>query len=127
MAKVFIGNQHTGGITFPRKVNGVALPPIRIAPGTVAEVEEDWWKQQKSNKVVQGYLAAGILVEVKRPTKEKAVPVGLETTSEPPIPEHLQSADEQGGVERETATGTGKPGKATAKVKKATPGTVKVK
>lgn len=91
---VLVANQHTGGITFPRTdANGLFLPPLRLAPGLVTRIPYEEWQTRKKMKVVQHYLDRGILAEVN---KTGPVPVQDQTTSELPIPEHLQGAEKAG-------------------------------
>lgn len=110
---VLVANQHMGGITFPRRVaGGLTVKPLRLAPGTVTQLDRAEWDAIKTNRLVQHYLDAGLIAEVNR---DGAVPVLSETSSDLQIPENLKSADElmeQGG--------------ATAGVRKANAGSVTI-
>lgn len=94
---IIVANHHTGGIMFPRRgEGGITLPPLRLAPGTTTTVDAEEWKKRKKMKVIQYYLDAGILSEVSR---EGAVPVSTATSTELPVPEHLQAAEQTGKEE----------------------------
>lgn len=104
---VLVANQHTGGVTFPRKgPGGMVAKPLRLAPGEVTEVDADEWAKYKKMPLVQHYLDAGLLAEAQ---KKGAVPVLSQSTSDLPIPEHLQTEEEskgdtaKAGVRREKA------------------------
>lgn len=105
---VLVANQHTGGITFPRTgANGVIAPPLRLAPGTVTEIDATEWAERKKMKVVRHYLDAGLLAEVKR---KGNVPVLSESTTNLQPPENLQTDAElrqgdtaKAGVRKENA------------------------
>lgn len=115
MSVTLVANQHTGGIVLPRSgEGGIALPAVRIAPGSVEKLDAKFWAEWKKNQVVQEYLRVGILVEVKS-AKVTEVPVGVTETSHPEIPEHLRGADEVG--EAQTQKGAAKAGIRKAAVK----------
>lgn len=89
---VLVANQHMGGITLPRKgPGGISMKPLRFAPGTVTQVDAEEWAKYKATQMVQHYLDAGLIVEVK---KAQAVPVLSDHTSEPEIPDNLKTEAE---------------------------------
>jgi hypothetical protein len=119
---VLVANQHTAPIISPRRTGGGAvLSAITFNSGMTTVVEKDVWDELKKNGMVRHYLDKKLLVEVK---KEGPVAILAEATSEPEIPPHLKTAEEE-GVVKQTATGKG-AGQAKATVKKAEAGTVTV-
>ena len=90
---VVVANHHTGGIVFPRmSAEGLALPPIRLAPGTTTPIDGANWDAWKKMKVVQHYLDKNIIAVVKREKAE--VNITDNRTSDLKPPEHLQTDEE---------------------------------
>jgi len=93
---ISIANQHTGGISFPRKTDdGRPLPPLRLPPGEVTPVDREIWELVKKKEVVKHYLDKGLLAET---TKRGKVPMLDNTSTTLPIPEHLQDEEQTGGT-----------------------------
>lgn len=113
-----VANQHTGPIIFPRRGGGsaLALPPLVLHPGTITEVPAEEWASRKKNKVVQHYMDRGLLAEVRK-APGAPVPILDTTSTELPVPEHLQTENE----EQQGASGV-----ARAAVRRKRPGTAEV-
>lgn len=101
---VLIANHHTAPIALPRKAQGnVSLPAITLPPGRTTPLEGSAWDEYKQQKTVQAYMDHHLLSEV---STEGDVPVTKTTSTNPVIPEHLQSEEEQGSVAPSTASVT---------------------
>lgn len=110
---VIVANQTMAPIIFPRKGKGATIAPLVIPPGTAIPIGTEEWEKRKKNKIVQAYLDHHLLAEVPR---EGSVPVSSSTTSDLPIPEHLQDAKESESEGKVKGMG----------VTKSTPGTVEI-
>lgn len=105
MKKVMVANNHTGSIIIPRSIKGpeeaihrIALAPLVFPSSTVTVVDgEVWGKIKKTNQMIQKYLDAGLLTEVRR--KGGIVATVAQTSNLIP-PEHLKTPDELKGSVR---------------------------
>lgn len=93
---VKIANQHTASIILPRRSMGMNLPPTVLQAGWVNEIPADVWAKASKNPVVQSYLNKGLLAVVRK--AGGTVPVLSETSTDLPIPEHLQDAPAHGDM-----------------------------
>lgn len=92
--QVLVANQHTGAIVFPRKgAQGMLVNPLILPAGQVTLVDAEEWELRKSNRVVQHYLDMKLLAVVN---VVSPVPVLENTSTNLPIPEHLQTEEELG-------------------------------
>ena len=94
-----IANQHTAPILLLRRSSrgGLSMAPRTLWPGTVTTVDAEEWVKNMKNAAVQMYVDRGLLREVE---KMGPVPVLDSTTSDLPIPEHLQTAAELADTQR---------------------------
>lgn len=93
---VLIANHHTAAIMLPRCGNvGMNISPIVFNPGVVTSLDKDEWDERKKMVAVQAYLDTGLLSVVRSADAEKTVAVTEVTTSNPEIPENLQTEEEQ--------------------------------
>lgn len=92
---VLIANQHTGMILLTTKAAmGILAKPIELYPGTVTPIDAVEWAERKKLPVIQYYIDHGLLAEVN---SVRPVPVLEDTSTNLPIPEHLQTIEEQSG------------------------------
>lgn len=103
---VLVANQHSGPIILPRvAVQGeqrIQMAPTILHPGTVTLVDGEVWKEHKKLVVIQHYLDKRLLAEVN---VSGDVPVmgNTSTDLQDCVPEHLQTAEEQGNISGVTA------------------------